>query len=259
MANAKDISKYLDHSFVTVNNENYKDESGLTYDSMKDIKRVGYTTNLTPDIIEDAKEQGYDMIITHHDAWDFIPGLKEESMKLLEKYGISHYYNHLPLDDSEFGTNSSLAKELGLREVKRGCDSDGFKCAIVGEYDEAMSFSDFVNLVEARLGERVQAWNYGTKEIKRVYILCGAGHPTCVMEEAVDEGCDLYLTGEKILYTVEYAQFKKLNLVVGSHTFTELFGVKNMVELLRSEFKDLDLELLHEPHLEVDGFHWRER
>lgn len=71
------------------------------------------------------------------------------------------------------------------------------------------------------------------------------------MAVSVEEGCDLYLTGEKILYSIEYAKLNGLNLIVGSHTFTELFGVKSMLEGL--ELKGIEI-LEIEEHLEVDGF-----
>ena len=47
-------------------------------------------------------------MITHHDAWEFIYGLKETCKEKLFEYNISHYFNHLPLDDCDFGTNNSL-------------------------------------------------------------------------------------------------------------------------------------------------------
>jgi len=63
---------------------------------------------------------------------------------------------------------------------------------------------------------------------------------------------DVYLTGEKILYTVEFAKLYDLNLVVGSHTFTELLGVKSMLE--KSELGLIEIVRIDEEHIEVSGF-----
>ncbi|GMQ60677.1 Nif3-like dinuclear metal center hexameric protein [Vallitalea sediminicola] len=254
MANLVEVIEHIDSKFRTKNYDDYKEESGIIHNSHKNIQKIGYSTNLTPEVIEHANEQKVDLILTHHDAWNFIYGLKEECKRLLEEYGISHYFNHLPLDDCEFGTNSSLAIELGLVEVKKTCDEDGYMCGIIAEYKEGRVFEDFVKLVEGKLGEKVQSWKFNNKDINRVFILCGAGHITSDMKQAVDEECDLYLTGEKILYTIEYAKLNKMNLVVGSHTFIELFGVKSMAELVSDEFNDVEIVLIEEQHLEASGY-----
>ena len=85
----------------------------------KEINKLGYSTNLTPEIIEKAAAMKVDFILTYHDAWDFVYGLKEACHSLLEKYGINHYFVHLPLDYAKFGTCSSLFKELGINELER--------------------------------------------------------------------------------------------------------------------------------------------
>ncbi|GMQ60742.1 hypothetical protein AN1V17_51450 [Vallitalea sediminicola] len=46
----------------------------------------------------------------------------------------------------------------------------------------------------------------------------------------------------------------KMNLVVGSHTFIELFGVKSMAELVSDEFNDVEIVLIEEQHLEASGY-----
>ncbi len=254
MADLLKIIAFIDSQFRTRNIQSYKEESGITFNANKNIKKIGYATNLTLEVIEKAKDQQVDLIMTHHDAWDFIYGLKEECAELLKEYGISHYYNHLPLDDSEFGTNSSLAKELGLMEIKKAFNEDGYMCGVIAEYDDRKSFYDFVHLFEEKLGEKVQSWRFNDNEIKRVGIICGAGHMTSDIKEAVDEKCDLYVTGEKLLYTVEYAKLQKMNLVVGSHTFIELFGVRSMAELVLDKFDDTEVVLLAEEHIEANGF-----
>ena len=249
-----EVIDYIDSQFRTKNFDSYKEESGITYNSNREVKKIGYATNLTPEVIIQAKNQEVDLIMTHHDAWNFIYGLREECEKLLKEYEISHYFNHLPLDDSEFGTNSSLAKELGLIEMKKAFDEEGYKCGVIAEYQDIKTFEEIVNSIENVLGEKVQSWKFNENNIKRVGILCGAGFSTSNLKEAVDEKCDLYLTGEKVLYTVEYAKLHNINLIVGSHTFTELFGVKSMAELVLNRFNDIELVLLNEEHLETSGY-----
>lgn len=254
MNGLKKVISFIESNFDTRDRDNFKDESGITNDIDRAITKVGYATNLTPEVVDKAHRMGIDLILTHHDAWEFIFGLKEECNRLLKKYNIAHYYNHLPLDDAKFGTNSSVAKLLGLKELKKSCNAEGYLCSVIGEYEEELDFGDFVKLVEETLGEKVQKWKFNNKKIKKVYILCGAGHMTSDIKDAVEEDCDLYLSGEKILYSVEYARHTDLNMVIGSHTYIELFGVKSMAELITKEFKDIEVLQIQEEHLEAIGF-----
>jgi putative NIF3 family GTP cyclohydrolase 1 type 2 len=42
-----------------------------------------------------------------------------------------------------------------------------------------------------------------------------------------------------------------LNQIVGSHTFTEIFGVKSLVEKLKNEFNEIEFIYLEEEHFEL--------
>jgi putative NIF3 family GTP cyclohydrolase 1 type 2 len=52
----------------------FHDDYGFTNTSNDSISNVGYCTNLSVETIEEAANKGVDLIITHHDAWDFIYG-----------------------------------------------------------------------------------------------------------------------------------------------------------------------------------------
>lgn len=161
----------------------------------KVISRVGYSTNISPQIVKQAAKNKVDLIITHHDAWDFVFGMKEKCHSLLKEFGINHFFVHLPLDYAEFGTCNSLFKALGV-------------------------------------------------------IITGAGNSTINIRDAFNAGCDVYITGEKTLYTVQYAQFVGMNLIVGSHTFTEIFGVRALAEKIKELFSYLEIVELEEEHFE---------
>lgn len=111
------IVEKINELFNVTNKEVYSSESGVTYHANKEVKKLGYCVNLTLETIEQARVHGVDMMVTHHDAWDEIYGLKDACIKKLKQYGISHYYNHLPLDDCNFGTNDSLLRRLKLEDI----------------------------------------------------------------------------------------------------------------------------------------------
>ncbi len=235
------IEKHILTLFDTVENEQFHQESGITYNGNKDIKKIGYCTNLTLHTIKEAKINDVDLIITHHDAWDFMYGLKEACQDRLQAYGISHYYNHLPLDDCDFGTNESLVKALGLKVVEKSHLEEGFYCGRIAEFENEISFKELKRKLEDILDEPVRAWKFNDKQIKRVGLLCGGGGLTPDVKEAIDKQCDVYITGEKVLYTIEYAEFKNLNLIIGSHTFTELLGIESLALKIKEKYDDLEI------------------
>jgi len=217
----------------------------------KAIKRIGYATNLSPEVVEQAAAKHVDLILTHHDAWDFVFGMKEACHSLLKQSGISHFFIHLPLDYAEFGTCSSLFKALGIHEIiQQSCHHEGRSTPGIGEFDAPLTFEELSDLMSRVLNEHVKSWKNSQKLIKRVGIITGAGNSTKNIRDAMDAGCDVYITGEKILYTIQYAQFVKLNLIVGSHTFTEIFGVKSLAEKLKDAFSELEIVELIEDHFE---------
>lgn len=212
------------------------DEYGFHQFSSDSYKRMGYATNITPEIIQQAAVQKVDLIITHHDAWSFVFGMKERCLELLREHDIAHFYIHLPLDYAEFGTCNSLLHELGVeRMVQPSRHVDGDSSVGIGELKSPITMEHLVEKMSAALGENV----------------LGAGNGTNQLREALDHNCDVYITGEKTLYTVQYARFIGLNIIVGSHTFTEVFGVRSLAQKLQQRFQDIEVIQLNEEHIEV--------
>lgn len=42
-----------------------------------------------------------------------------------------------------------------------------------------------------------------------------------------------------------------MNLIVGSHTFTEVFGIESLAERVKRRFSDIEIVRLTEDHLEA--------
>lgn len=246
------IVERINDLFEVTNKDVYFSESGVTYHTDREVKKLGYCVNLTVETIKEARIHGIDMMVTHHPAWEEIYGLKEACIEKLAEYGISHYYNHLPLDDCNFGTNESLVKKLNLRNVKKTHEWEGLYFGRIGEYDEEVEFNELVKSVENLLEEPVKAWRFNNKKVKRVGVLCGNGGPTACLKEAVENKCDVYITGECNLYTIEYAQLKGINLIIGSHTFTEIFGIESLALKLKENIKELEVVRLNEKHYEAN-------
>ncbi|MDQ0885517.1 dinuclear metal center YbgI/SA1388 family protein [Paenibacillus sp. V4I9] len=215
------------------------------------ISRIGFATNITPDIVRQAADKKVDLIITHHDAWDFIFGMKEECHGLLKHFQIGHYFVHLPLDYADFGTCNSLFELLKVNQIiQTSYHDEGRSVPGVGVFNDSLTFEELCERVTDVLNEDVKSWKHTEKRISKLGIITGAGNSTKNILDAVKLGCDAYLTGEKTLYTVQYAQYVGMNLIVGSHTFTEIFGVRSLVEQIKKKFNHIETIELFEDHFE---------
>lgn len=216
----------------------------------KEINKVGYAINLTTDVIEQARQEEVDLILTHHNIWDDLLELREDCLKLLKEYEIVHYFNHLPLDASEFGPTRTLAAQLQL-DIKEEIVSWGdFYFGIVGEWEEAKTLEELETLFDEALGHKSRVWKFNDRKIKRVAVVAGSAGNPIDMQQAIELNCDAYITGEKKMKTILYAQHMKLNFLLGSHIFTERKGLEAYAMKLQELMPHTTFLPLHEDHIE---------
>jgi len=248
----KDFENFIINTFTKEKLDIVKGEGeyGFTNKGNEEISKVGYCTNLTIESANEAVRNNIDLLITHHDAWEWMIGMKEEILEILKKNDISHFFIHSPLDDAEFGTNTSILRKLGFKVIDKFALEDGMYCGRIGEIDKPVEFKYLVSEIENLLEEPIKSWKNNNRLIKKIGVVTGAGFSATDMKEAIDLGCDVYFTGEKILYTVQYAQYKKTNLIVGSHTFTEIFGVETLATMIKDKYPGVEVIKINETHIE---------
>ena len=251
--NIKDFEKTIQQLFGEKLLEE-EDEYGFTYTADKEIHKIGYATNLSVETLELAIAQGIDLMVTHHDAWDFIYGLREACAAKLAAHNISHFWIHAPLDFVDFGTCTALMKILEVDEINAYStysEADG-ELPGIAEFAAPVEFEQLAGRMRSALSEPVRAWKNNDRPVKRIGVLTGAGHSSALIREAAERGCDTYITGEATLYTIQYAQFAGINLLVGSHTFTEIFGVASLAEKIAEIHPDVEITELEESHFELN-------
>lgn len=223
------------------------DEWGFFNEAEREIELIGYATNLSQEVIQKAGELKIDFLLTHHDSWEFVYGLKADCNKALKLSGITHGFFHAPLDDADFGTSASLAKALGLRNYTKVMPyADIYDCGVIGDMPPT-DFSSFSRKLSNVLQEDIRCYQNNDKLIQKVAVAAGSGNMTNEMRIAVEHGCDTYITGEYVLYSQQYAKHTGMNLFVGSHTNTEILGVKSMAELI-SKQTNIEIVRITEPN-----------
>jgi len=222
----------LESVFDPIHPSAYEGEFGYVANSEGEVARIGFATNLSPITAARAIETNVDGLLTHHDAWDFLYGLRIETLKTLERASISHGYVHLPLDAAPFGTAAALTEGLGLQIVDSFAPVEGLPCGRIGEPSSPLPLQTVARKLRAVTGAGVRFWECNDSEVRRIAVAPGGGNLTDVLHEAADLGCDTFVTGESALYSVEYARYRRMNLIVGTHTQTEFPGMEHLSECL---------------------------
>ena len=213
------------------------DSSGIQVRTGNGVfERILVCLEINDDVIDEAIEEGADMIVTHHplifyplssvEAGD-VPG--RYLIRLIES-GISVYSSHLPFDFCETGNNAYLAQLLGLED-----DVHGKR----GHFAEPVSLEHACRIVEDALdlpGGYIRVVDGGKERIRKVGFCTGAGGD--LIREAIAGGCDLFITGDLKLHEAQYAKAMGISVIDAGHYGTEKIFTENFARQLRDKLGD---------------------
>ena len=203
-------------------------------------------------VCEEAAAWGAEVIVTHHPIiFRPVPNITDETsigrgiMTLIRK-GISAINAHTNLDQAPGGVNDELAKRLGLMNVEVlnpcGTTESGESWGLLraGEVPE-QSLEDFLNRVKQALHCEGLRYVNGGKPVRKVCV--GGGSCADGMHEALDAGCDTFVTAD-----VKYNQFWDahdlgLNLIDAGHFYTENPVVSVLAEKIAAAFPEAEVRI----------------
>lgn len=217
-------------------------------ESTREVLRVGWATTLLPATVEKAIELDVDFIITHHDAWDWLYEIRDSSLETLKKVTIGHLFVHGLLDQADFGTNGTLLGTIGCEKTEPFCEEGGLNWGRIGELASSRCIDSIENILNVEMSETTRYKYRGKNLCKRIASVTGAGCNTAYVKEAVEKGCDTFITGEYNCYFRMYIETVKLNALVFSHTYTEKKATKALAEKLFGTDENVTLIELPEEH-----------
>ncbi|MCI5851007.1 MAG: Nif3-like dinuclear metal center hexameric protein [Sutterellaceae bacterium] len=202
--------------------------NGLQVEGRPEITRVvtGVTASLA--LIEAAARLKADAILVHH-GWFWksesrcITGYRRLRAKRMLELDMNLIAYHLPLDaHPELGNNAGIARCLGLDVLGRwGEMMLGWTGEIPGDPITAEAFAERCGAAFRRKPFLVGP---SEKKVKRICWCSGAAQG--MMEEAVGQGADLYLSGEISEPTVHLAEEYGVPYLACGHHATERFGIE---------------------------------
>ena len=203
-------------------------------------------------VIDEAIEEKADLIVTHHPLIFRNPlsAVNEDTeagrcVLTLIEHGIAAINAHTNLDLAPGGINEVLAQTLGLSDIQvvnpEGQDEKGIPYGLLRAGTVAeQPLSAFLAQVKSRLTCDGLRYVDCGKPVRKVAV--GGGSCADGMWEALDAGCDTFVTAD-----VKYNQFRTayengLNLIDAGHFHTENPTMPVLAARLQAAFPEIQVK-----------------
>ena len=166
-----------------------------------------------------------------------IVGIKKRRIQFLLQHEISLLAYHLPLDAHlEFGNNVMLAKQLDLTITGWAGQKNKNEPNLIAlaELSQPRKLKDFVETVNSTLKRTAQVIGDLEKPVQKIALCTGAAQG--YIEQAVEAGADVYISGEISEPTVHIARESGVAYISAGHHATERYGVQALGEHLAQKF-----------------------
>ena len=212
----------------------------------KEIRKILVALDPFRNVIQEAIDLGADLIVTHHPLIFRNPlmAVNEDTetgrcvLELME-HGIAAINAHTNLDLAPGGVNDVLAQALGLQDIQiiNPIDNYGLlRCGTIAE----QPLSAFLAVVKGNLHCDGLRYVDAGKPVRKVAV--GGGSCADEMHEALEAGCDTFVTAD-----VKYNQFRTafelgLNLIDAGHFHTENPTMPILAEKLATRFPEVSVK-----------------
>lgn len=219
----------------------------------KDVKHIMVALDATMEVVRQACEKGIDMLITHH-PMIFSPMKKVtgdsvlgEKVLLLAEHGISYFAMHTNFDT--VGGMAELAASqqyLNLSDTRPiiECDLPEQGMGRYGKLPKAMNVDEVAEYIKKCFGlSNVlihKTDSVSDKLFERIAVMPGSGKS--FINKVVEDGYDLYLTGDIGYHEATDARELGLNVIDATHDGIEKIFVKYISDYLKGRFTLKEME-----------------
>lgn len=204
----------------------------------KEIKKVAFAVDACLETVEKAAESGADVLFVHHGLFwggcQVLTGNHYERLASFIKNDVALVAYHIPLDaNNPYGNNWGLAGRLDSQKAEDFGFWRGMSLGVKVEL-KAESTVDEIAATILRPGKvPVAVLKFGKEKVRTVGIISGGAAED--VEQAVEEGLDLYITGEMEHELYHYCKENHINVIAGGHYETETVGVSLIKEKVEKE------------------------
>jgi dinuclear metal center YbgI/SA1388 family protein len=238
MASLSNLVSYTDR-FLRIRDVSDWDNAlnGLQIENSGRVTRIGTAVDVSTRVLTEAAKQNVDLLIVHHGL--FWPGLQpirgplRRQLRLAFENDVALYSAHLPLDiHPRVGNNAQVAAALGLKSTQPFLEEKGQPVGL--KIRASVPCSELVRRLQKALNGPVKVFGFGPKQARAIGIVTGAAGSE--IYRVADEGIDTFITGEAPHWAAVAAEELGVNLLLGGHYATEVFGVKSLAAHLAKRF-----------------------
>jgi dinuclear metal center YbgI/SA1388 family protein len=212
--------------------------NGLQIENSGGVTKIGAAVDASTRTLESAAKQNVDLLIVHHGL--FWPGLQpvtgplRRQLNLAFENNIALYSAHLPLDlHPQVGNNAQLAAALALKSNLPFFEEKGQMIGIKAR--ASLLREELGRKLRKALSSPVKTFMFGPKKTEAIGIITGGAGSE--IYRVAQEGIDTFITGEAPHWAAVAADELGMNLLLGGHYATEVFGVKALAAHLSKRFK----------------------
>ena len=231
MATVRDIYNYID-SFAPFNTRAEWDNSGLLVGNENSVlNKIFFALDVTSDVIEQAKNVGADLIVTHHPViFKPVSNVLNDSLiyKLIEN-NMSIICAHTNYDKAIDGVNDILCCTVGADKIEKIDDT----FLNIATFNNTYSTDEFAKHLKEKLNGAVR-YNNINKNINKVAVCSGSGSDYLSLAKELQ--CDALLTGDASHHAFLDANEMGIVLFACGHFETETIAIKPLLEKIENEF-----------------------
>jgi dinuclear metal center YbgI/SA1388 family protein len=211
------------------------------------IKKIAFAVDASLETFKRAAGAG--LLFVHHGLfWGSplrITGTHRERIKFLLEHNLALYAVHLPLDQHPvLGNNAVLAELLGIEDPEPFGLYHGRKIGYKGKLKDALTIEAAAERISFMGRPPLGLFPFGKQENSSCAVISGGAAEE--VREAIDEGLDLYVTGEASHEVYHDCQEGGINMIAGGHYTTEVWGLRRLMESAARELQ-IDVEFIDVP------------
>lgn len=245
MAAVKDVFQALDRLAPFGTQLDFDNAGFLAGRSEREVRKILVALDITQAVAEEAGRWGADLIVSHHPViFHPVKAVTDRDetgrvlLALIENR-ISAICAHTNLDAAQGGVNDRLAAAL---ELASPVPCEGEHIGRMGQaHRRGLPVREYAAFVKDRLNAAGVRFVDGGRPVEQVAV--GGGSCGSMLHEAVESGCDTFVTADVKYDVFLEAKALGLNLLDAGHYATEQVVCPALVDFLQKEFPAVQVRL----------------
>ena len=213
------------------------------------FRKIVFAVDAVMETFEQAAALNAGMLFVHHGLFWGVPsrvtGNLRRRIKFLLEHNICLYAVHLPLDQHpKLGHNACLAQLLGLENVEPFGLYHGRKIGYKGTFAEPVTIDEAAKKISFMGRPPAGIFPFGKRDCLSAAVVSGGAAENA--REAVEEGADLFITGESSHQVYHDCLEGKLNMIAAGHYNSEVWGLQAVMRHCIAEL-GIDAEFIDVP------------